>query len=442
MFAIVVAARGQIGQGSPPSGDVVAEVRGIEDGEVPRAEFDRALARTAEQQGLEEAPASDDPQFEAFASQALGDVLLPRWIRGEAADRGIEVTDEQISERLDQVVEQNFENRKQFRNFVEEQGFCTEEELEQGEPAECAGVQREIEVMILAEEIQQSVVGDDPQAAAEAVPESDVREFYEENIAQFETPETRDVRVIQNEDEEQVAEALAELREDDSRQSWNRVAEEFSEDPVSSDRGGLLEGVVEGQSPGGPAFDEAVFAAPEGELIGPIATDAGFYVAQVENIEPAETTPLEEVSDQIRQQLAAQEQERLAADFESNFVSKWTERTLCAEDVVNERCANAPLIDPHQCTPEQEEQGCPPVVISRRPAAPGASAAEAAGALPQGPLPITQPAEQLPPGGLPPGAAPVGPPGAPPPGGAPPGAAPPGAAPPGGPPGGAPVPPG
>ena len=41
-------------------------------------------------------------------------------------------------------------------------------------------------------------------------------------------------------------------------------------------------------------LDEAIFAAAEGELVGPIETDAGFYVLQVDTINAAATQPLDE----------------------------------------------------------------------------------------------------------------------------------------------------
>jgi parvulin-like peptidyl-prolyl isomerase len=439
LFAIIVLTRGHVGEGSEPS-EGVAEVQGVDDGVVTQEEFDTALQRVSDQQGLKKVPSEDDPQYELLRDQALGEALLPRWIRGEAEDRGVTVEDDEIADRTDQIVEQNFGNPKEFEKFVTEQGFCSEEELSGGaDPTECAGVQQEVRVMLLAEQIQESILGSDPEEAAAAVPAEDVGDYYEENISQFEVPETRDVRVIQNEDEEKVEQAIAELEQDDSPENWKAVAEQYSQDPVSKDKGGLLEGVVEGQSPGGPAFDEAVFGAGEGELVGPIETDQGFYAAQVEKINPAETTPQSEVEEQIRQQLSAQEQEQAAAEFESDFIAKWTEQTVCDEEIANDRCVNFEAPPPQTCTEEQAAQGCPAPVTLRKPVAPGAGSSDPLTTLAQGPLPPPTEAA-APPAGLPPGAAPIpgAPPGAAPPGAAPPGAVPPGAAPPAAPPGAAP----
>ena len=516
LAAFVIIGRGSVGEGSPPGDEGVAEVQGVEDGIVTQEDLDALLTRVAEQQGLKKPPPSDDPQFPQFRDQALGEALLPLWIRGEAEDRGLTVTDTEIEDRTQEIVDQNFGSPKEFEDFVLEQGFCTEEELEDGEPTECQGVQDEVEVMILAEDLQEDVVppilaavasGQPPEQslidsvphdeleayydentdqfedekgevrpfeevepeiatailAEEAVPQEEVEDFYEENIDQYEVPETRDVRVIQNQDEAKVEDAIAELEQDDSEKSWDAVAKKYSQDPVSKDRGGLLEGVVEGQSPGGPAFDEAVFAASEGEIVGPIETDNGFYGAQVVKITESETTPLADVQTQIRQQLATEKQTDLVSQFEEDFIAKWTEFTVCDEEIANDRCVNfeppnprscdgipplpedcPPAPDPLACNEDlAEAQGCAAPAISRKPKAPDAPAiSDPLTNLAQGPFPPPQP--QLPgalPGAIPGGAIPGGavpPTGAPPTGAPPTGAPPTGVPPTGAPPTGAP----
>jgi hypothetical protein len=437
-FAAVALAQG-LGGGDVPEG-AVAEVEGV--GEVSVEEFDAALQRSAEQQGLRKVPKPDSPEYESLQETAMNEVLLGRWLLGEAEDRGIGVEPEEVTEQLDQITRESFGSEKEFEQFVSRQGYCTEEELEAGPPEECAGVQREVRVQIIAERLQEEVVGADPQAAAAEVPQSDVETFYEQNIEQFTQPETRDVRLIQNKDPDEVQQALEELQQDDSAANWKEVAKEFSTDPASRDRGGLLEGVIQGQSPGGQAFDERLFSdeAASGELIGPFEAEGSTYLLQVQQVNAEETTPLVDVSEQIRQQLGQTQQEAAATEFESDFFAKWIQRTVCAEGYITPDCGNAPPEDP--CPPELEEaQSCGPPVISTRPAAPGTAGVIgglSTGGLPQGPIQPPPPQQEgVPPGGAP---IPIGPTGAPPaPGAAPPTGAPPGAAPPtGAPPTGAP----
>ncbi|MGH2990061.1 MAG: peptidyl-prolyl cis-trans isomerase, partial [Solirubrobacterales bacterium] len=399
-FAIYAIAQG-LSDPEVPSGDV-AVVEDAPGGPITQEEFDLALEQAAASQGAQGGvPEEGDPQYDALKEQALGDLILARWVAGEAADEGITVTDTELEQRLDQIKQQNFADEKEYQRFLDQSGFSEEDALER------------VRVSLLSERLQESVL-----SAQQEPPEGAVEAFYEENASQFEQPESRDVRVILNKDEAEAEEASEALAEDDSDRSWEQVAKRFSTDEASRNDGGLRSAVVEGQSDA--AFDEQVFGAAEGELVGPFETGEGFYLIQVTDIKEATTTPLEEASEQIAQQITSAQQQATAEEFEADFVSKWTARTFCAPDFVIERCANAPL------PPRAEGQ---PPIVSSRPAAPGSAGSLtpglSTGGLAQGPYP--PPVEQ--PAGVPPGAAPIGPPGAPP-TGAPPGAAPPAGAPP------------
>jgi parvulin-like peptidyl-prolyl isomerase len=415
-FVVVAAAQG-IGAASLPDG-AIAEVEDAPDGTITSDDFDRALEQTAARQGLREVPATDDPQYDLLADAAVSDLILARWVLGEAEERGIEVTDREVDEELENVKEQQFGSEKEFQDFLDQSGFTLEE------------ARQRIELQLISDRIQSAVLPQEP-----AITEDEIRTFYDENATQFEQPETRDVRVILTKNEQEAEEAAAALEEDSSPQSFKRVAKEFSIDEATKSTGGLREGVVEGQSE--PALDEQIFSALEGDLVGPFESEQGFYVIQVETINEAATTPIEDASEQIRQTLVAARQQELAQSFQEDFQAEWTARTVCADEYRIDRCSNAEP-PPSPCTEEAAEtQGCDAPVLSTRPIAPGTAGvfgAPAPTGLPQGPI---TPAPPTPPGGVPPGVSPI--PGAPP--GTPPGAVPPGTpqgAPPGAPPGTAP----
>lgn len=408
MFVIVAVAQG-LGQ-PEPADDEIAIVEEAPEGTITEEEFDRALAQTAARQGLQDVPATDDPQYELIAEAATSDLILARWVAGEAEERGIEVSEREVDEELEAVKEQQFGSERAFNRFLRQSGFTPEEARER------------IRLQLLSDRIQETVLPQNPE-----VSESQVEAFYRANSEQFEQPETRDVRVVVTEEEAEAEAALRRLEEDDSPSSWRDVAREFSVDESTRRSGGLREGVVEGQ--GDPALDEEVFAALEGELVGPFETDAGHYVIQVEGITPARTTPLEEAREQIRQTLAAARQQEIAQAFQEDFSARWTARTFCAEGHRIDRCANAePPPDP--CTEElAETQGCDAPVPSIRPIEPGTASVFGAPSplgRPQGPV-TPQPEQapgELPPGLIPqpgtPGTPPGAPPGTPPGSGAPP----------------------
>ncbi len=425
LFAIVAAAQG-LGDPSVPS-DAIAVVEDAPDGTVTREEFDRALVQTAARQGLKDVPETSDPQYQALADAAESDLLLARWVRGEASERGIELTDREIDDELEKVKTQQFGNEEAFQKFLDQAGF-TEEEARQ-----------RIALQLFSDRIQTAVLPQDPEVTAE-----EVKNFYDANTSQFEQPESRDVRVILTRTEDEANQALAALQDDDSAKSFEEVAKKYSVDEATKSTGGLRQGVVAGQSE--PALDDQIFGATEGELVGPFQTDAGFYVIEVEKVTPAVTQTLTDVSQQVRQTLAAQRQQEIATRFQSDFQAKWVARTFCADEFRIDRCANAPA-PPPTCTQELiDTTGCDAFVPPRGVADPGTAGvfgtpppavrpqgpprpapAGGPGALPPGLSPI--PGGAVPPGGVPPGSVP---PGSVPPGSVPPGSVPPGTAPPGG----------
>jgi parvulin-like peptidyl-prolyl isomerase len=377
LFAIVAAAQG-LGEPSVPD-DAIAVVEDAPDGTITKEEFDRALVQTAARQGLEDVPAADDPQYQSLADAAESDLLLQRWVRGEAEDMGIEVTETQIDDELAQIKQQQFNgSEEQFQKFLDQSGFSEEEARDR------------IELQVISDEIQKQVLPDQP-----GVTEAEINAYYEDNAAQFEQPETRDVRVVLTKTEQEANQAKAELGTDPQPKDWEAVAKKYSIDEATKSVGGLRQGVVEGQSEA--ALDQQIFSAPQGQLVGPFQTDAGWYVIDVEKVTPAATTPLSDATEQIRQTLASARQQELASAFQEDFQTKWVSRTFCADGYRIEQCSNAEAA-PSPCTEQvASKSGCDAVVASTKPIMPGTAGvfgAPAAAGLPQGP--ITQSAAAVP----------------------------------------------
>ena len=353
--------------------DAVAIVEDVDDGEVTKEEFDASLQQVAASQGLKGAPKPSDPQYQQFVDAAVSDLILERWIRGESADRGVTVSDREVEQRLEQIKQQNFGDEKEFEKFLDESGFTEEEALER------------VRLTLLSEALQESVT-----EGTDVVPQKDIETLYEQQKSQFTEPETRSVLTVANKDKAKVEQAADALADDDSPENWAKVAEEFSTDPSASD-GGELPEVREGE--GDPAFDEAVFGAEEGELVGPFETAAGWQIIQVTGITPEKVQPLDKVSKTIEEQLATAQQQAALDSFESGLEAKWRDRTFCSDELIPDkpeaaaqstlatRCANIepPATDPcavddpeerAQAAPEQLSAGCPAPVTSRNPAAP------------------------------------------------------------------------
>ena len=410
---VLVAATTGIGKPSLPD-DAVAFVEEAPDGAVTQEQFDAALAQAAARQGAAQGgevtvPEVGTPQYDLLKETAMADLLLARWVRGEAAELGIEVTDREIDTELEKIIKDQFGGQKEFDKFLEESSFTSDDARER------------VQLQLLSSRIQEDILGTEPPT----IPDEEIQAFYEDNIEQFQTPETRDVRLLLNPDETKAQEAFDQLSDDDSPGSWKQVTSKLSTDEATAPLGGLRQGVVEGQNE--PALDEAIFGAAEGELVGPIDGEAGFYVAQVTAINPEQTQELDDrTRDQISQSLGAERQQEIASDYQDSFLEKWRARTVCSDEVAIDRCSNAPP-PPDACQGDDEgeepavdpttgepAEGCPAFVPSTGPVPPSSAGDEAATGLPQAPQYPAPPA----PAALPPGAQPL-------PGGAAPGQPPP-----------------
>ena len=147
-----------------------------------------------------------------------------------------------------------------------------------------------------------------------------------------------------------------------------------------------------------------IFSAPQGQLVGPFKAQAGFYVIEVEKITPASTTPLSKASAQIKQQLAQGSSRRSRQNFQQDFVDKWT-----VADLLRRRLRDRPLRELHRHA-HQPTPGAPPVTSTPpsarardrvpRAAGPGSAAgADSAAAAPAAQPGVIGPGGQrLPPG--------------------------------------------
>ncbi len=399
LMVVLVAATSGFGK-DDPSGDSVAVVDGQE---ISQEDFDRALAQAAARQGAGsncQPPAEDDPQYEALRDEALNDVLDQEWILGEAEERGVSVSDREVQEEFEQTKNQNFKSEKEYQDFLRQSCFEQED------------VDERVRLQVISTKIQEDVTSE----AAE-VSDADAETFYEANEEQFSQPEQRDIRLVLNQDPEKAQEAADQLEQDNSPENWKQVAAEFSSDASSKENGGVRESITQGVFP--EAVDAQIFDAAEGEVVGPIETDSGTYVFQVDSVTEETTTPLDEARPQIQEQLASQLQQEGFSAFLSDYRDRWVELTVCADDFVNERCDNfagevEPCPDPSLPSDQQrqqiEETGCPPPVLPRNPAAPGSILPFiAASGSPQRPHPAG--ADQEVPAGIP-GGVPGGIPGA------------------------------
>ena len=183
-----------------------------------------------------------------------------------------------------------------------------------------------------------------------------ITEYYDKNKERFAQPERRDLSIVLTKTEAKAKEAKQALEDGESFKS---VAKEYSIDDASKAQGGKLPAVAKGQQE--KAFDDAIFAAEKGELEGPVKTQFGWYVFEVDKITEASQQTRDEAKETIKQLLASQNQQKALDAYVKDFRKRWKEKTDCREGFVTQDCKNAPKADAdaHRRAPSRRRRRSP-----------------------------------------------------------------------------------
>ena len=199
----------------------------------------------------------------------------------QAAELGIEVTPEDVDERLGELKEQFFPGDDgTFEEQLAEQGL-TEDQIKD-----------DLEAQIISERLFEEVTKD------VTVAEEEIQAFYDENPEQFGVPPSRDVRHILVTKKARAEELHAEL---EAGADFDELAKDNSLDPGSKDQGGRLT-IRQGETV--EEFDEFSFSADTGELSELIKTQFGWHLIEVlTDVVPEDVSPLDDVASFIETQL-------------------------------------------------------------------------------------------------------------------------------------------
>lgn len=261
----------------------------FEGGEVTLGE----LQEFARQSGAGElSPGSQE--YEAIVAQLMPQLVEIEIAKAYAEEHGITVSEAEVDQEIevikDQIAQeaQGVDREEAFDQALQQAGL-TEQQLRE-----------QLREQLPVQEVQERVTG------GAGPSQQEVERFYEENkAAQFTTPETRCTRhILFNKDQKEKAEEVkAQLQDGDD---FAQLAQEFSQDPGSAEQGGDLGCIGRGETV--PNFEEAVFGAEQGEIVGPVETEFGYHVIEVTDVREEATQPLSEVEAEIREQLTTEAQ--------------------------------------------------------------------------------------------------------------------------------------
>ena len=166
------------------------------------------------------------------------------------------------------------------------------------------------------------------------VSDSDIKAYYDQNLARYKTDEQRrasHILIAAGKDapaaDKAAAKAkaekiLAQLRK--SPNEFAKLAKENSQDPGSAERGGDLDFFGKGMMV--KPFEEAAYALKEGEISDVVQSDFGFHIIRLTALKAATTSPLSEVkaniADEIRRQQVGKKYSEMAEIFTNTVYEK------------------------------------------------------------------------------------------------------------------------
>ncbi len=258
--------------------------------------------------------------YNSARDQVVPFLVTADWLQGEAADQGVKVTAAEVEAMLKKIEAQRFPTPSQLAQFLASSGETN------------ADLLYRVRIDTLSNKLRQKVTG-----AKVTITPADISAYYQKNIAQFGTPEKRDLRIVLLKTQAQANHVHALLA---AGQSFSKVAKLYSVDQATKAQGGALIGVQRGQQD--KTLDAAIFSASVGRLVGPVKTAFGYEIFRLQKISPATQKSLAQATPLIRQLITTQRQGDTLNAFVKHFEAKWRSRTTCASGYIVSDCKNGP----------------------------------------------------------------------------------------------------
>ena len=202
-------------------------------------------------------------EYDTLKTQVMQFLIQSEWVQQEAEAQDVSVSDKEVRNSLEEEKKRAFpgdKNGKQYEEFLKSSGMSEKDVLFR------------IKLDQLQTKLTEKVTKD-----AKNVSDAEVEAYYDKNKKKFAQPERRDLLVVLTKDKAKAEQAKQAL---DDGQSWKQVVKKYSIDEASKAQGGKLPGVAKGQNE--KALDDAIFAAKKGEVEGPVKTQFGWEVFEVD----------------------------------------------------------------------------------------------------------------------------------------------------------------
>jgi len=266
-------------------GKVPADAVAVVDGEkIAKSDYDAVISQAKKSYKTQkrEFPKAGSAEFQTLKNQVVQFLVQREQFEQEAEALDVKITEKQVDARLEQIQKQYFGgDKKKFDKQLADQGLTE------------AQVRRDIRSQIVSEKIFEEVT------RKVTVTDKQVEDYYNKNKSQYSQPQSREVRHILVKTKKQADDLYNQLQ---AGADFSELAKKYSEDTGSKANGGKLT-ISKGQTVA--PFDQTAFLLKKNVISRPVKTEFGYHIIQpIGDIKEAKVTPLKEVKDSIRQQLA------------------------------------------------------------------------------------------------------------------------------------------
>jgi foldase protein PrsA len=254
--------------------------------------------------------------FTSLSGQVMDFLIRAYWYQADAHRLHIKVTNAQVQTALNTARKSQLSTPAAFQNLLTTTGQTL----------------ADVTYRIRVQQIYGKLLARHPTTVTPA----QISAYYTAHQSSFGTPQSRDMRIVLTKTAAQAAAAHKALSKG---QSFAKVAKQYSIDPTTKDKGGLLTNVTAGQQDA--ALSTAAFApsATVGKLIGPIKGQFGYYVVEITRITPATLRSLAQSTALIKQTLTTQLQTAAQNAVNNEAKQHWLSKTSCSSTYAMADCS-------------------------------------------------------------------------------------------------------
>src|SRR3954464_2315167 len=310
------------GGGASLNSEDVAVVGGVH---ISKVEYN-ALLRQAQQSFKQQGrpfPKQGTTEYAGIKSQGVTLLVNQAERQAKAESMGIEVTDKQVQDRLDQIIKQYFQNKQSRYKAQLKKQHLTE-----------AQVRKDIRAQLISEAVISKVTKD------VKVTKDDVHEYYLAHPELYSQPQSRDVRYILVKSKA-TADSIYNQVKTGGDKAWCRLAKKYAKDQSGQNCGKAT--FSKGQTV--PVFDKIAFSTPtkvvHKPFYAPTQSKAWFVVEPRGAVKPRQSTPEKQVSNTIKQTLLQQKKNQSMTDWVAS-----TSKDFCSGDKIKYQVGYKPTPDP------------------------------------------------------------------------------------------------